>query len=70
MDLVKNGEYQGLYWLGEVIKVDENRVDINDGSDNMDDDEDKDYLIRMDTHYDVIVKPKSAIRDLAYMKKR
>ena len=25
-DLILNGEYKGLYWLGEAIKADENRV--------------------------------------------
>ena len=67
VDLILNGEYKGLYWLGEAIKVDENRVNINDGSKTMTDDEDKDYLIEMDVYYDEIVKFKSAIRNLPYM---
>lgn len=66
-DLVLNGEYQGLYWLGEAIKVDKNRVDINDGSEDMTDDEDKDYLVEMDIYYDEPVKFKSAIRQMPYM---
>ena len=36
INLIKNGEYLGLYWLGEQIKVDKNRVNIE---------EDDDYLI-------------------------
>lgn len=31
VNLVFNGVYSGLYWLGEAIKVDENRVNIYDG---------------------------------------
>ena len=67
VDFVLNGKYQGLYWLGEAIKVDENRVNINDGSKNMSDDEDKDYLIEMDVYYDEAVKFKSSIRNMPYM---
>lgn len=66
-DLILNGEYKGLYWLGEAIKVDENRVNINDGSKKIKDDEDKDYLIEMDTYYDEPVKFRSSIRNLPYM---
>ncbi len=67
VDLVLNGKYQGLYWLGEAIKVNKKRVNINDGNENMTDDEDKDYLIEMDINYDEPVKFKSPIRDLPYM---
>ena len=67
VDLVFNGKYQGLYWLGEAIKVNKNRVNINDGSANMTDDDDKDYLIEMDVYYDEVVKFKSGIRNMPYM---
>lgn len=67
VDLVLNGEYRGLYWLGEAIKVDANRVAINDGSPDMTDDEDKDYLIEMDAFYDETVQFKSAVREIPYM---
>ena len=67
VDFILNGKYQGLYWLGEAIKPDENRVNINDGSKNMSDDEDKDYLIEMDVYYDEAVKFKSSIRNMPYM---
>ena len=66
-DLILNGEYKGLYWLGEAIKVDENRVNINDGSKKIKDNEDKDYLIEMDTYYDEPVKFYSGIREMPYM---
>ena len=67
VDLVLNGRYNGLYWLGEAVKVGENRVDINDGNPEMTDDEDKDYLIEMDLFFDETLKFKSEIRDLPYM---
>ena len=67
VDLVLNGKYNGLYWLGEAIKVDKNRVDINDGNPEITDDEDKDYLIEMDLYFDEILKFKSEVRDLPYM---
>lgn len=67
VDLVLNGEYKGLYWLGEAIKVDKNRVNINDGNPDMSDSEDKDYLVEMDQYYDEPVKFRSAVRDLPYM---
>ena len=57
VDLILNGEYKGLYWFGEAIKANENRVDI---------DEDDDYLIEMDTYYDEDWKFKSSIRKLPY----
>ena len=43
VNLVLNGNYVGLYWLGEAIKVDKNRVNI---------DEENEYLIEMDISYD------------------
>lgn len=67
VDLVLNGKYNGLYWLGEAIKVDKNRVDIDDGNPEMTDDEDKDYLVEMNIYFDETLKFKSEIRDLPYM---
>ena len=67
VNLVFNGVYRGLYWLGEAIQVDENRVNIYDGDKKIKDDEDKDYLIEMDDHYDEPAKFKSATRQLPYM---
>ncbi|ORX78634.1 hypothetical protein BCR32DRAFT_294925 [Anaeromyces robustus] len=64
--LIMNGKYQGLYWLGEAIKVDKNRVNINNGSMDMTDNEDKDYLIEMDTYFDEPVQFKSSIRQMPY----
>ena len=67
VNLVFNGVYRGLYWLGEAIKVDENRVNIDDGNDDITDAQDKDFLIEMDTHYDEVVKFHSPIRNMPYM---
>lgn len=58
VDLVLNGDYKGLYWIGESIKVDKNRININDK---------KDFLIEMDIYYDEIWKFKSPIKEFPYM---
>lgn len=58
VDLVFNGKYVGLYWLGEAIKVDSDRVNIN---------EDDDYLIELDNYYDETWKFKSSVKNLPYM---
>ena len=69
VNLVFNGVYRGLYWLGEAIKVDKNRVKIYDGEDGMDDNMDKDFLIEMDTHFDEVAKFYTPIRKMPYMVK-
>ena len=67
VNLVFNGVYRGLYWLGEAIKVDKKRVNIYDGEDGMADTDDKDLLIEMDSHYDEVVKFTTPIRKMPYM---
>lgn len=67
VNLILNDKFQGLYWLGEAIKADKNRIDINDGSKSIADTEDKDYLIEMDVYYDEPVKFYSGIREMPYM---
>lgn len=67
VNLVFNGVYRGLYWLGEAIKVNKKRVNIVDGEDGMSAEDDKDFLIEMDTHYDEVVKFHSSIRNMPYM---
>ncbi|MDE5897783.1 MAG: CotH kinase family protein [Treponemataceae bacterium] len=57
VQLVLNGEFLGLYWLGEAIKADENRVAI---------DEDDDYLMELDTYFDEAWKFKSEKKGLPY----
>lgn len=58
VSLILNDQYNGLYWLGEAIKVDEKRVNIN---------EDDDYLIELDVYYDEAWKFKSEIKNMPYM---
>ena len=58
VNLVLNGNYVGLYWLGEAIKVDKSRVNINKKND---------YLIEMDIYYDESWKFHSKIKKLPYM---
>lgn len=58
VNLVLNGNYVGLYWLGEAIKVDPQRVNI---------DKTKDYLLEVDTHFDETWKFRSAIKEFPYM---
>jgi hypothetical protein len=60
VNLVLNGNYVGLYWLGEAIKVDKNRVNI---------DEENEYLIEMDISYDETWRFHSAYKKLPYMVK-
>lgn len=69
VDLYLNGEYRGLYWLGEAIKVDVNRVNINDGYKGMSDKEDKDFLVEMDHYFDESAQFKTSIREMPYMVK-
>ena len=69
VNLVFNGVYRGLYWLGEAIKVDKKRVNIYDGEDEMADTDDKDLLIEMDSHYDEVVKFTTPIRKMPDMVK-
>lgn len=58
VNVIFNGNYIGMYWLGEGIKVDKNRVNIDD---------EKDYLIEMDNNMDEPWKFKSDIKQLPYM---
>jgi CotH protein. len=67
VDLFINDTYRGLYWLGEAIKVDDYRVNINDGYKGMPDGEDKDFLIEMDVYFDEPVKFETSIRKMPYM---
>lgn len=64
VELFVNGTHQGNYYLCEHIKVDENRVNI----DELDEDEvDGGYMLELDTYYDEAFKFRSPLRDLPYM---
>ena len=59
-----NGVHKGNYFLCEHIKVDENRVNI----DELDEDEtDGGYIMELDAYYDEAYKFKSPVRNLPYM---
>ncbi len=57
VELVLNGKHQGNYYLCEQIKIDENRVNIN---------EDTGFIIEWDTYFDEDKKFKSPRFDLPY----
>ena len=58
VDVVLNGVMLGNYYLCEQIKIDENRVNINEG-----------YLLELDKHFDEINKFYSPIRNMPFMVK-
>lgn len=64
VELFVNGKHNGNYFLCEHIKVDENRVNI----DELDEDEtDGGYILELDSYYDEAFKFRSPVRDLPYM---
>lgn len=54
VNLVINGKYHGLYYLCEAIKVNKNRVNIDD----------EDFLLEMDDYFDEPLKFRSAIKNM------
>ena len=69
VDVILNGKHIGNYYLCEHIKVDKNRVNINE----LDEDATEGdgitggYIMELDVYYDEVNKFKSAIRQLPYM---
>lgn len=64
VELYLNGIHRGNYYLCEHIKVDKNRVPI----DELDDDEvDGGYMMELDVYYDEVYKFKSQVKELPYM---
>ena len=64
VELFVNGKHMGNYLLCEQIKVDENRVNI----DELDEGEvDGGYLLELDAYFDEAFKFRSAIKGLPYM---
>lgn len=55
VNLILNGNYVGLYWLGEQIRTDKNCVNIDD---------EKDFLIEMDQNYDEVWKCRTDLMDM------
>ncbi len=64
VDVILNGNHIGNYYLCEHIKVDKNRVNIHELSDE---DTDGGYIMELDINYDEPYKFKSAIQGLPYM---
>ena len=64
VEVVLNGDHIGNYYLCEHIKVDKNRVDI----DELDAGEvDGGYIMEVDSYYDETFKFKSAVKGFPYM---
>ena len=64
VELFINGEHKGNYFLCEHIKVDGNRVNI----DELDEDEtDGGYILELDSYFDEVNKFRSAVKGLPYM---
>ena len=68
VDLVLNGQYLGLYWFGETVKVDKNRVNLYEPLDIFND-EDKSYLLETEEDPEDPLYFKSEIRQTAYIVK-
>ena len=69
VEVILNGKHVGNYYLCEQIKIDENRVNINEMEDT---DIEGDaitggYLMELDVNFDEVNKFKSAIKQLPYM---
>ncbi len=52
VEVVLNGEYLGLYFFTETIRVDGNRVDITEQDDNAEDNVDGGWLVEIDNYSD------------------
>lgn len=69
VEVILNGTHVGNYYLCEQIKIDENRVNINEMEDT---DIEGDaitggYLMELDVYFDEVNKFKSSIKNLPYM---
>lgn len=50
LEVVLNGDYIGLYWLTETVRVDKDRVDVVEQADNAVDDVDGGWLVEIDNY--------------------
>ena len=64
VELILNGQHQGNYYLCEQIKVDENRVNVDELDDTK---TDSGYLMELDSYFDEVNKFKSQYYNLPYM---
>ena len=69
VEVVLNGKHAGNYYLCEQIKIDENRVNVNEmaSTDVEGDAITGGYLMELDTYFDEVNKFKSGVRGLPYM---
>ena len=69
VEVILNGKHIGNYYLCEQIKIDSNRVNINEmeSTDIEGDAITGGYLMELDTYFDEVNKFKSAIKQLPYM---
>lgn len=64
VELFVNGVHKGNYYLCEHIKIDENRVNIDELDDTK---TDSGYMMELDTYYDEVNKFRSQYYNLPYM---
>ena len=64
VEVVLNGKHIGNYYLCEHIKVDKNRVNIQELEES---DIDGGFMMELDTYYDEVFKFKSAVKQFPYM---
>lgn len=63
VELVVNGVHQGNYYLCEQIRVDENRVNVDNSNTSA---VDRGYLMELDVNYDEACKFRSPLRNLPW----
>ena len=66
VDLVLNGQYLGLYWFGETVRVGEDRVNISDGDEDIENEDDKDYLLEAEESSESVLSFKTTLRGMTY----
>ena len=66
VDLVLNGKYKGLYWFGETVRVGEDRVNISDGDEDIENEDDKDYLLEAEESSESVLSFKTAVHGITY----
>lgn len=66
VDLVLNGKYKGLYWFGETVRVGEDRVNISDGDEDIENEDDKDYLLEAEESSESVLSFKTTLRGMTY----
>ena len=64
VEVILNGKHIGNYYLCEHIKVDKNRVNVDELTDDV---TDSGYIFELDSYFDEVNRFKSAYYDLPYM---